>query len=364
MKKRRISRSTNDVRVRRMRRLITPRQLRKRYPVTPDLAEFIRSSRRTIKNIQDGKDKRLLVLCGPCSIHNEEDALVYAKRLLTLHRKFGKELYIVMRVYFEKPRTTIGWKGLVNDPHLDGRCSLNDGLDITRRILHKILSLGLPVSSEVLDPISTTYMADLLCFGSIGARTIPSQTHRVMASGLSFPVGMKNGTNGKSPTKDAIDAIITAHHRHVFPGIDEDAHAVEVVGEGNEDTVLILRGSENGPNYTAPHVADALSALKKAKKPQRVIIDVSHANAWTADNPKKDYRNQQPVFFDVLKQRIDEGNRRIIGLMLESNIFEGRQDVVRGQPLERGVSITDACIGWDETEMLLEQAFKDKPSRK
>lgn len=296
-----------------------------------------------MRRILRGEDTRLLVIVGPCSIHDPEAALEYARRLSALADELSSKMYIVMRVYFEKPRTTIGWKGLINDPGLDDSCDVERGLRLARRLLLEITALGLPAATEFLDPIVPQYTADLVTWAAIGARTTESQTHREMASGLSMPVGFKNGTDGSVQT--ALDAMRSARSPHSFLGIDENGVTSIVKTTGNSDVHLVLRGGRQGPNYSPEHVAGAAAAARRAGVPSAIMVDCSHANS--GKNPA----NQPAVWRSVLEQRA-AGTREIIGAMLESNLHEGAQNP-SDRPLRYGVSITDACMSWETTEALL-----------
>ncbi len=331
-----------------MRSLVPPRRIRADLPVTPAANRTVVAGREAVKAILGGGDRRLLVIVGPCSIHDERAAYEYAGRLVELRRELADRLCVVMRVYFEKPRTVTGWKGLINDPHLDGSFDMESGLRTARRILRYMGELGLPAGTEMLDPITPQYIADLVTWAAIGARTTESQTHRQMASGLSMPVGFKNGTDGN--LQIAVDAMRSARNRHSFLGIDEDGGTAIIDTRGNPWTHLILRGGRNGPNYDPAAVAEAEAALRGAGLPAAVMVDCSHANAG------KKYQNQAAVWHSAVAQRA-AGNTALIGLMLESNLEAGAQTLGDDPRLLRyGVSITDECIGWEETEKLLRAA--------
>ncbi|MEY3018120.1 MAG: 3-deoxy-7-phosphoheptulonate synthase AroG [Pseudomonadota bacterium] len=336
---------TDDVRISAIKELLPPVALLERFPLGEETAEMIYQTRQNIHNILHGEDDRLLVIIGPCSIHDTEAAMDYARRLLPLRQKYRDQLEIVMRVYFEKPRTTVGWKGLINDPNLDGSFQINDGLRKARKLLLDLNNMGMPASSEMLDMITPQYIADLLSWGAIGARTTESQVHREMASGLSFPVGFKNGTDGT--VKIAIDAIGAAIAPHHFLSVNKYGHSAIVSTSGNQDCHLILRGGKQ-PNYSVQDVAACKEALRAAKLPEKLMIDFSHANS------SKQFKKQMDVCADVAQQIIG-GERGICGVMVESHINEGRQDLVNGAAANYGQSITDACIGWQDTEILLEQ---------
>ncbi|WP_341501221.1 3-deoxy-7-phosphoheptulonate synthase [Gallaecimonas sp. GXIMD4217] len=334
----------NNVHIRQEEPLLTPAQLKAEIPVGEQSLAFVAESRAAIADILHGRDKRLLVICGPCSIHDVDAAKAYATQLKALHDRYQDHLYIVMRVYFEKPRTTVGWKGLINDPHLDGSFDVETGLRTARTLLRDLLALGLPLATEALDPISPQYLGDCFAWSAIGARTTESQTHREMASGLSMPVGFKNGTDGNLGT--AINALKAASSGHSFIGISQEGRVCLLHTEGNPDGHVILRGGK-GPNYDEASVGQALAELQGAGLNGAIMVDCSHGNS------EKDHRRQPAVAEAVLAQRL-AGNDAIIGLMLESNLHEGNQSAE--QPREQlayGVSITDACIDWASTEGLL-----------
>jgi 3-deoxy-7-phosphoheptulonate synthase len=337
---------TRDLRVESFKPLVPPAILLEELPLTPAAVATVRRGRDEVCAILDGADDRLIVVVGPCSIHDPDAALDYARRLRTVSDELAGELRLVMRVYFEKPRTTVGWKGLINDPHLDGSFAINEGLRLARRILIDVNDLGLPAGCEFLDPITPQFIADCVAWGAIGARTTESQVHRELAAGLSMPVGFKNGTDGS--VQIAVDALRAAAYPHRFLGVTEQGLAAIVATRGNEDCHVILRGSSKGPNYDREHVQETLAALAKAKLPARVMIDTSHGNS------NKDHSRQPLVGRDVAAQ-IASGERGIIGLLIESFLTGGRQDLVEGrkESLEYGKSVTDACIGWDETIPLL-----------
>ncbi len=336
--------ATDDLRIRAIRELSPPAHLVREFPCSARAAETTSASRVAAHRILQGEDDRLLVVVGPCSIHDAEAALDYAQRLSQLRQRLGDELEVVMRVYFEKPRTTVGWKGWINDPHLDDSFDINTGLRQARRLLLDINEMGLPAATEYLDLISPQYIADLISWGAIGARTTESQSHRQLASGLSCPVGFKNGTDGN--VRIAVDAIKAAAAPHHFLSVTKGGHSAIVATEGNSDCHLILRGGKQ-PNYDATHVAAACSELAASGLAERVMIDFSHANS------SKQFARQIEVGADVASQ-LASGERRVVGVMIESHINEGRQDLVRDQSLRYGVSITDACIGFAHTETLLE----------
>lgn len=328
--------------------LITPAELKTLIPTSDKVEQFITESRQAISNIVHKKDPRFLVICGPCSIHDIDAAKEYAVKLKKLHDQYKDTLYIVMRVYFEKPRTTVGWKGLINDPHMDDSFDIESGLKQARKLLLWISELGLPIATEALDPISPQYIGDLFSWAAIGARTTESQTHREMASGLSMPVGFKNGTDGSLET--AVNAMQAAASGHRFMGINQQGQSALLQTSGNKDGHVILRGGGGKPNYDSLNVALAEQALAKAGVEDILIVDCSHANS------NKDYSLQPLVAKDVFHQ-ILEGNQSIIGIMLESHLNEGNQaaDLPKNE-LKYGVSITDACINWDTTSQLLADA--------
>ncbi len=341
---------TQDLNVARTEPLVSPRDAKRDLPMTVPANRTVVESRETIKSILSGTDPRMLVIVGPCSIHDEGLAIEYARRLAELHREVCDRLFLVMRVYFEKPRTTVGWKGLINDPHLNGTFDMDLGIRQARRILLALAETGVAAGTEMLEPISPQYIADLISWSAIGARTTESQTHRQMASGLSMPVGFKNGTDGN--LQIVLDAMNSARHAHGFLGIDEDGRTATIRTRGNAWGHLILRGGTRGPNYDAANVAVALEALRKARLPDVVMVDVSHANS------EKKCANQGRVWRNVIEQR-QAGNPRIIGAMLESNLCAGNQKLGDDPAaLKYGVSITDECIGWEETEELLREAAR------
>ena len=341
--------NTSDIRVSQIESLDPPITYLRRQPISNKISEVVIKGRNEIENIIKGNDKRLLFIVGPCSIHDETAGLEYASRLSEIAKIVSKEILVVMRVYFEKPRTTVGWKGLINDPNLDGSFDISNGLKRSREFLLKVNELGIPVATEFLDPFIPQYLADLVSWGAIGARTSESQTHREMASGLSVPVGFKNGTGGSNQI--AIDAIISASSPHTFLGIDLDGNASIVHTKGNEVCHLVLRGGSNGPNYDEKSVKEAENQIKKSGLDPKIIIDCSHANS------NKDHRKQPIVFENILTQKL-KGNKSIVGLMLESHINEGNQSLSDSNNLKYGVSITDACINWETTKDLITDAQK------
>ena len=330
------------------RPIVTPAALEAAIPVTPEVNHSVVEGRRQIRDIVAGRDSRLLVVVGPCSVHDTAAAVEYAEKLASIRSQVEDQFLLVMRVYFEKPRTTVGWKGLINDPHLDGTFDMNRGLELARQLLLDVSALGLPTATEFLDQIVPQYIDDLIGWAAIGARTTESQSHRQMASGLSMPVGYKNGTDGS--IQIAIDAMKAARSPHHFLGMDEDGRAVIVQTRGNPDGHIILRGGQGRPNYSPENVADAAAALTKAGLPPRLMVDCSHANS------NKKHENQAVVWQSVIDQRlVTAPPSPVMGVMIESNLHDGRQDVGPEGPaaLKHGVSITDACIGWDVTERLL-----------
>lgn len=336
---------TDDLRITAMKEVIAPETLLNDFPITDTASETVALMRKAIHNILNGTDDRLLVIIGPCSIHDPIAAMEYATRLNKVRNELKENLLIVMRVYFEKPRTTVGWKGLINDPNLNGSFEINEGLHLARKLLLDINDMGMPAGTEYLDLITPQYISDLVSWGAIGARTTESQAHRELASGLSCPVGFKNGTDGN--LKIAIDAIGAASQPHHFLSVTKTGHSAIFGTRGNEDCHIILRGGKE-PNYDAAHVNDAAAALEKANLHPSVMIDFSHANSG------KQHQRQLDVGADVAQQ-IAAGDRRINGVMIESHLVAGRQDVIPGQELTFGQSITDACIDWESSKPLLHQ---------
>ena len=335
----------DDLRIQAVRPLISPALLLDELPVSPAALAVVERARAGISQVLAGQDDRLVVVVGPCSIHDHDQAIEYARRLKTLADELAGELLVVMRVYFEKPRTTVGWKGYINDPRIDGSFRINEGLRRARALLLDVAAMGLPAGTEFLDLLSPQYIADLVAWGAIGARTTESQSHRQLASGLSCPVGFKNGTDGG--VKVAADAIVAAQSPHAFMGMTKMGQAAIFETRGNADCHVILRGGKQ-PNYAAADVDAACGVLRAAGLREQVMIDFSHANS------SKQHRRQIEVGADVAA-RIAAGETRITGVMIESHLEEGRQDVVDAQPLKAGVSITDACIGWADTAPLLRQ---------
>jgi 3-deoxy-7-phosphoheptulonate synthase len=342
--------STSNLRIRSLEPLVPPARLCALLPLDPAATRTIVEGRRAVEGILAGDDPRLMAVVGPCSIHDLDGARDYARRLHGIAGRVGDRLLVVMRVYFEKPRTTVGWKGLINDPHLDDTFDVATGLRLARGLLIEIARLGVPTATEFLEPITPQYIADTIVLGAIGARTTESPTHRQMASGLSMPVGFKNSTDGS--LQAAIDAMQAARTPHSFLGIDNDGGTCVVSTTGNPWGVLMLRGGRSGSNYSPEVLLEARQRLEAAGLPARIVVDCSHANSG------KDHRRQSIVWRDVLEQRI-AGDRSIMGMMLESNVNPGSQPPHRDRAkLAYGVSITDGCIGWDETEELLLEAHR------
>ena len=334
---------TDDLRIKEIKELVPPSHVLREFPISEKAAKLIYETRSAIHRVLHGADDRLLVIMGPCSIHDVKAAREYAGRLKREKERLAGELLVVMRVYFEKPRTTVGWKGLINDPKLDGSFRINEGLRVARELLLDLNEIGVPVGCEYLDMITPQYIADLVAWGAIGARTTESQIHRELASGLSCPVGFKNGTDGN--VKIAVDAIRAAHAPHHFLSVTKGGHSAIVHTAGNEDCHIILRGGAK-PNYDAPSVDAAARSLAEAGVPARLMIDFSHGNS--SKKPEK----QLDVGEDVVAQ-IAGGEGRICGIMAESHLKAGRQDLVPGKELVYGMSITDACIGWEDSRKLL-----------
>ena len=334
---------TDDLRIRDITQVASPRALQEEFRISETASETVFGARREIQRILHGEDDRLLVVVGPCSVHDPQAAIEYAERLWALRRTLSDRLMIVMRVYFEKPRTTVGWKGLINDPDLDGSFEINKGLRLARKLLLDLAELGMPAGTEFLDLISPQYIADLISWGAIGARTTESQGHRELASGLSCPIGFKNATDGS--VKVAIDAIHAAARPHVFMSVTKEGHSAIFSTGGNEDTHVILRGGQR-PNYDTESVNIAAEEIIEAGLMPKIMIDCSHANS------RKRPEKQVQVGRDVAGQ-IARGDTRIIGVMIESHLIAGRQDITPGQDLVYGQSVTDACLGWDDTAPLL-----------
>ncbi|MCE0463391.1 3-deoxy-7-phosphoheptulonate synthase [Pseudomonas uvaldensis] len=328
-------------------RLPSSLQLKQQLPLSHALSQQVNGHRQAVRSILNGEDPRLLVIVGPCSIHDPKSALEYAANLARLAHDVRDSMLLVMRAYVEKPRTTVGWKGLAYDPHLDGSDDMAAGLTLSRELMREVLRLGLPVATELLQPMAASYFDDLLSWVAIGARTTESQIHREMASGLGMPVGFKNGTDGGVGI--ACDAMRSAAHPHRHFGVDSQGHPAIIQTQGNPDTHLVLRGGHRGPNYDRQSVMQIHDDLNRLKIPARIMVDCSHANS--GKNPAR----QPQVFNDVLEQRL-QGNRSLVGMMLESHLFEGCQPI--SPSMRYGVSVTDGCLGWDATEQLLRQAHR------
>ncbi len=346
--------ATDDVRIRDIKPLISPVELLAQFKESAESTQNIIATREAIHRILHQQDDRLLVVVGPCSIHDPKAGLEYAHRLMAVKQALADDLVIVMRVYFEKPRTTVGWKGLINDPHLDGTYQINEGLAIARKFLLDVNEIGMPAGAEFLDTITPQYTADLVSWGAIGARTTESQVHRELSSGLSCPVGFKNGTDGG--VKVAIDAIQTAHSPHHFLSFTKEGMAAIFSTAGNEDCHVILRGGKT-PNYDADNVNESCKRLSEAGLTPMLMIDCSHANS------SKDFRRQKNVASDIAAQ-VSAGDQRIIGVMIESHLNEGRQDHAPGCDLVYGQSITDACLSWEDTVTQLEMLAKAVKNRR
>ncbi|OZI48576.1 3-deoxy-7-phosphoheptulonate synthase AroG [Bordetella genomosp. 4] len=340
-----MSHNTDDLRIREIKELNPPSHVMREFSCTQEASETVFAARQAMHRILHGMDDRLIVVIGPCSIHDTKAALEYAQRLKPVRDRLKGELEVVMRVYFEKPRTTVGWKGLINDPGLDGSFDINRGIRVARELLLDINSQGLPAGCEFLDMITPQYIADLVSWGAIGARTTESQVHRELASGLSCPVGFKNGTDGN--VKIAVDAIKAASQPHHFLSVTKGGHSAIVSTAGNEDCHVILRGGKT-PNYDAASVSAACADMAKSGLAQRVMIDASHANS--SKKPEN-----QPLVVDDVARQLEAGDTRIVGLMIESHLVAGRQDMVPGEPLVYGQSITDGCIDWDASVAVLER---------
>jgi 3-deoxy-7-phosphoheptulonate synthase len=346
---------TDDLRINHITEVRPPIDLHEKFPLTENAAKTVYETRRHIHNILKGEDDRLLVVIGPCSIHDTQAGMEYAQRLQAQCAHFQQELLIVMRVYFEKPRTTVGWKGLINDPDLNETFQINKGLELAREFLVNVNNLGVPAATEFLDLISPQYVADLISWGAIGARTTESQGHRELASGLSCPVGFKNGTDGGF--KIAVDAIRAANKPHIFLSLTKTGHSAIFSTTGNEDCHVILRGGNSGPNYDAQHIAQAVAELQQANVQTRLMVDCSHANS--AKNHER-----QLVVAQSIADQLAAGSPHIMGAMIESHLIAGRQDVVPGQPLTYGQSITDACIDWDASLTALETLAQGVKARR
>ncbi len=334
----------DNLNIRQFKPLVTPDRIKQMFPETQETAHLVACSRRQVEEILAGRDRRRMVITGPCSLHDEDATLEYARRLRQLQEDLNEQVVIVMRAYFEKPRTTLGWKGMLYDPHLDGSYDIETGLTLSRKLLMQVAQMGLPAATEFLDPIVPQYLADLVSWAAIGARTTESQIHRQMASGLSMPIGFKNATDGNLGV--SVDAIKSAQSPHAFLGIDHNGQVIIAETKGNRYGHLVMRGGTHGPNYSSEYVAFAEVLLKKAHIPTGMVIDCSHANSY------KNYKRQREALFDISDQ-IRSGNRSIAGVMLESFINEGRQSIGAAGVPKYGTSLTDACIGWNETEELI-----------
>ena len=341
---------TNNLKITAITPIIAPADLRQVFPLSAAHAEFVNRSRQSLKEILQRRDRRLMVVVGPCSIHDTDAAVDYARRLAALARRVDDQLMLVMRVYFEKPRTTVGWKGLINDPDMNGSHLISKGLGIARGLLLRLTELEVPVANEMLDPITPEYVADMISWGAIGARTTESQTHREMSSGLSFPVGFKNGTDGN--LQIAMDAMKAAQHPHSFLGINREGRTSIIQTAGNPDVHIVLRGGSRKVNYHPDDIAHTEESLQKNGLFPTIMVDCSHGNS------NKDYQKQPEVLESVVQQVLD-GNRSISGVMIESNIEAGSQKITADlSHLKYGVSITDACIDWATTERILLDAHK------
>ncbi|NTW01333.1 MAG: 3-deoxy-7-phosphoheptulonate synthase [Oscillochloris sp.] len=337
-----------NLHVRELMPFLPPRELKSRLPLNDIVARTVAESRATIRRILRREDPRLMVVIGPCSIHDTEAALEYARRLSQLQSELGDRLFLIMRTYLEKPRTTVGWRGMINDPHLDGSFDMAAGLTISRKLLLEINGMGLPVATEMLDPISPQYIDDQISLGTIGARTTEAQTHRALASGVSMPVGFKNGTDGGIQV--AVNACVSAAGQHSFLGIDENGQGAVVKTTGNPDSFVILRGGRAEPNYHEECVVQAARLMREAHLTPAVMVDCSHANA------SGDFRRQEAVMHTVIDEVVREIGP-LVGVMIESNLIEGKQTLTTDlSALKYGVSLTDGCIGWETTERLLHEA--------
>jgi 3-deoxy-7-phosphoheptulonate synthase len=346
--------NTEDLRINALRPLISPAILSEEYPLDDAMATLVTQARTEAGDIVRGDSDRLLVVIGPCSIHDTEAALEYGKRLSPLRAQYQKELCIIMRVYFEKPRTTVGWKGLINDPLLDGSFNINKGLHIARKLLSDLAAIGIPAGTEFLDTIIPQYIADFIAWGAIGARTTESQLHRELASGLSMPIGFKNSTMGD--IQIAIEAVLAAKHPHHFLGVSKHGLSAIVSTKGNDTCHIILRGGKDKPNYEQEYIDHAVQVLAQHTLPSRLMVDCSHGNS------QKNFQRQVAVAADLALQMRD-GSHAICGVMIESHLHEGNQPYHAGKPLKYGVSITDACISWETTETVLAelaQAVSDR----
>jgi len=337
--------------------MIPPACMLEEIPITANAIRIVKQTRIDISNILKGIDDRILLICGPCSIHNTLEAIKYAKKLFILSGKVKKHVLIIMRTYFEKPRTTIGWKGLINDPYLNDTCKINDGMRLARKLLLDITDMGLPCAYECLDTITPQYIADLMSWAAIGARTTESQVHRQLSSGLSMPVGFKNGTTGLIDI--AANAIISARHSHCFLGVTQQGLVAVIKSTGNKDTHIILRGGTDSPNYSSKHIKQTEDILKRNGVIPKIMVDCSHGNS------RKDYRNQPNVCRNICQQ-ITNGNTSIIGMMMESNINKGNQKLIFGKAenLEFGISITDSCMDFETTEEIVMELSKAVEKRR
>lgn len=336
---------TDDIRITGMQEVIAPETLMQEQPITSNISSLVFNARKEIADIVQKKDQRLLAIVGPCSIHDPKAAIEYAAQLADAAKQYQENLLIVMRVYFEKPRTIIGWKGLINDPHLNNSYNINEGLGIARQLLIDINNLGITAGTEYLDPITPQYMGDLISWGAIGARTTESQIHRQLASGLSCPIGFKNSTDGS--VQIAIDAIKSSGHSHIFLSVTKQGHSAIFSTSGSADCHMILRGGSDGTNFDRDSIADTTTRLSSAAIDTGIMVDMSHANS------QKDHKKQQLVCKAICDQ-LAEGERNIIGVMIESNLHEGRQDIGKDpSTLKYGQSVTDACVGWQDTQLML-----------
>ena len=343
---------TENLNIESISKIISPKEVKSLYPSSEKIKEHVSNYRKEIQDILSGKDKRLISIIGPCSIHDYAAAIEYAKKLKVLSEEVKDKLLIVMRVYFEKPRTTIGWKGLINDPYLNESFMLEEGIKLARKLLLEINELGLPVATEALDPVSPQYLSDLISWGAIGARTTESQTHREMASGLSFPIGFKNGTDGSIDV--SINAMLSSSSGHSFLGIDEEGVTSIIKTTGNPFTHIILRGGKSGVNYKESDILFVRKELIKKQLSPNIIVDCSHANS------EKDYNRQEFVLQNIINQKVKNPNESIKGFMLESNIKEGSQqlELVGKENLEYGLSITDGCISFETTERIIKESYE------
>lgn len=343
--------TTENLNIQEQKILITPNEVKKKYSIDKNTEKFVANARSTVKKIMSSEDNRLLLIVGPCSIHDYKAAIEYSHKLKELSDEVSSKIFIIMRVYFEKPRTTIGWKGLINDPNLDGTSDIQKGILIARKLLLELTNIGLPCGTEALDPVMPQYLGDLISWTAIGARTSESQTHREMSSGLSTPIGFKNGTDGNLET--AVNAILSASKPHSFLGIDNNGQVAVTKTKGNDSTHLVLRGGSNGPNYFQENINESKKILEEVNLSPNLIIDCSHANS------DKNYKLQSKVFEYCLDLKAS-GESAIKGLMLESNLVEGNQGLGNNSAnLVFGKSITDSCINWDTTSQIITKAFKN-----